>query len=360
MAPRVNVRFDQLDTSRLHAGLWFDRYYPGSTQLDQEKAAKQKAQFVQDTSRIPQPEDYLAYYQRWVQLLGDLDAKRQEATVRTRMIVGLGDEGVIETAITLHHTYGVPYIPGSALKGLTAAYARKWLGEAWIATTTNYTTVFGTTDEAGFVTFFDALYVPKSGTNGQALHPDVMTTHHPTYYVNTTPTPPADWDSPTPVPFLTATGRYLIALAGPEDWVNVAFHILSLALRDEGIGAKTSSGYGRMVFIDSATGSTTASVTPTSSAAQPAPEAPTKQPPPAPAERALPTSFTGTVLERDEEVILIAVPGFDPAKVVGMLTIAPDTPNWQRGNSARVEVIGQRTNKRGLIILELKRVPKKS
>jgi len=36
-----------------------------------------------------------------------------------RMVVGLGGESVYETSMTLHHIYGFPYIPGSAIKGIT-------------------------------------------------------------------------------------------------------------------------------------------------------------------------------------------------------------------------------------------------
>src|SRR5436305_15138630 len=54
---------------------------------------------------------------------------------------------------------------------------------------------------------------------------------------------------------LSATGHYLLALAAtdvqqPTRWVDITFQILAGALDKLGIGAKTSSGYGRMVFID--------------------------------------------------------------------------------------------------------------
>jgi CRISPR-associated protein Cmr6 len=39
------------------------------------------------------------------------------AKVLHRLIVGLGEHSVFETNIKLHHTYGIPYIPGSAVKG---------------------------------------------------------------------------------------------------------------------------------------------------------------------------------------------------------------------------------------------------
>jgi len=41
---------------------------------------------------------------------------------QTRLVIGSGTKGTLEMGITLHHHYGFPYIPGSALKGLTRTY----------------------------------------------------------------------------------------------------------------------------------------------------------------------------------------------------------------------------------------------
>ncbi|MCS6884032.1 MAG: type III-B CRISPR module RAMP protein Cmr6 [Acidobacteriota bacterium] len=142
-----------------------------------------------------------------------LDAKTREAKVEGRMIVGLGQESVLEASVTLHRTYGVPYIPGSAIK--VAAAFTKMLGDDWNENSAAYKTFFGTTDDAGYVLFFDALYVPDSGFEGEPLWPDIMTVHHQKYYVEATK-PPADWDNPIPVPFLSATGKYLVAPSGTE------------------------------------------------------------------------------------------------------------------------------------------------
>jgi CRISPR-associated protein Cmr6 len=206
------------------------------------------------------------YESRWVNTLAAHGAHCREARTLGRMVIGLGDASVLETSVTLHRTYGVPYIPGSALKGLAAAFVRtrlantewgKWDDEHkpqhWIAAKP-YEVVFGDTAQAGYITFFDALYVPNTGHNEQALYPDVITVHHPDYYQDKG-NPPADWDSPTPIPFLSATGNYLIALAaqpGCDAWVNLTFDLLGHALRELGIGAKTSSGYGRMELTSAA------------------------------------------------------------------------------------------------------------
>jgi CRISPR-associated protein Cmr6 len=228
----------QADT---HAGLWLDKYL----ESDVEGA---KDQLVHEVAGISTSEVYRKFFGRWQQTLADCGAECREAEVLGRMAINLGAEAVLETSVALQHTYGVPYIPGSALKGLAAHYVMQYQDkEAWGKESEPFRTLFGGAEEAGYVTFFDALYVPDSGKNHQALWKDVITVHHPEYYQGTD-APPGDWDSPVPIPFITATGKFLIAMAGPVEWVEKAFEILELALEREGIGAKTSSGYGRMSF----------------------------------------------------------------------------------------------------------------
>lgn len=249
-----------------HAGLWLDKYLPNEDrpEANEKRDEKPKQRLVKQTARLAMPEVYAEFYKRWQATLCDAGAHCRTATVQGRMVVGLGDESVLETSVRLHHTYGVPYIPGSALKGLAASFARNRLaGPEWGSYEPKdgkqqwkgskvYEVVFGDTDNAGYITFFDALYVPESGHKNdkgqpQALYPDVITVHHPDYYGNKAK-PPADWDSPIPVPFLSATGAYCVALGGPEAWVDVTFDLLQHALREMGVGAKTSSGYGRMAL----------------------------------------------------------------------------------------------------------------
>jgi CRISPR-associated protein Cmr6 len=234
--------------------LWFDKFL--SSQAN-EGEAQPKTELVREVAGIPSPELYKAFYTRWKSQLQASGASVREAVASGRLSVGLGSESVIETSISFHRTYGVPVIPGSALKGLASAYAHQQLeGDEWRKATKDspqgaaHRTIFGSSAdndaEAGFVTFFDALWIPGSGAiEGRPFAPDVMSVHHAEYYRGDN-VPPADWDSPTVVSFLTATGSFLIALAGPDEWVDAAFEILGLALADYGVGAKTSSGYGRM------------------------------------------------------------------------------------------------------------------
>jgi len=140
--------------------------------------------------------------------------------------------------------------------GLAQALAQR-PGPKWQPGTEEaYKVVFGDSDEAGYITFFDALYVPDTGYNKQAMYPDIITVHHPKYYQGEANATPSDWDSPTPIPLLSATGSYLIALAAPDlqenepSWIEKTFEILAYALEEMGIGAKTSSGYGRMTLTN--------------------------------------------------------------------------------------------------------------
>ncbi len=225
-----------------NAGLWLDKYIQSQ---DRESKAS-RPRLIKEVAGIREPkQEYAAFLVRWQRALTDIGARCRKAKALERVIVGLGSESVLETSVTLHRTYGVPYIPGSALKGLASSYARNYLGKDWQAGSEAHGIVFGDTKAAGYLTFFDALYLPSQTP---ALHADVIAVHHEEYYRNK-PVPPADWDDPNPVPFLSTTGEYLVALGsvpGLEEWVDRVFEVLRYALREEGVGAKTSSGYGRL------------------------------------------------------------------------------------------------------------------
>lgn len=232
-------------TKDTNAGLWLDKY------LIAQADDTSKKSLVYEIAAIMQPGDlYGAFFNRWKQSLEKAGARVRIARMKptSRLAINLGAENVIETSIALHGTYGVPYIPGSALKGLAAAYARNQLkDDSWRKNDGEaYKILFGNANNAGYVTFFDALYIPRNVKKDQALWPDVIVPHHPDFNQGQADAPPADWDNPTPINFLTAAGEFLVALSGPDEWVEAAFKILGLALEKEGIGAKTSSGYGRM------------------------------------------------------------------------------------------------------------------
>lgn len=180
----------------------------------------------------------------------------------TPLAIGHGAASVLETNFSLHPIYGVPYLPGTALKGLAAHYAHSVFGRTYPALNReggDYGVLFGTQRFAGFIQFHDALITPNTACG--ALRQDVLTPHHQSYNgividhfdPNKKYAAPRDDDSPSPIPFLTAYGSFRIVLTcegEPErakSWLELAKTVLAEALEHEGIGAKTNTGYGRLV-----------------------------------------------------------------------------------------------------------------
>lgn len=79
-------------------------------------------------SLVNSQEIYVIAYQKQESAIKNLNSKGFFNT-GGRMIIGLGGENVLETGLTLNHTYGTPMIPGTALKGLAAHYCHKAWGE---------------------------------------------------------------------------------------------------------------------------------------------------------------------------------------------------------------------------------------
>jgi len=220
-----------------------------------------------------------------------------------RLAIGLGNASVFDTSITLHHTYGIPYIPASTIKGLL----RSWLITEYFGIDTSgeldlekaecralanetFCSIFGTeektifiknkkkicevisplknskgeaTEHIGDIVFFDAF-----PTKPPTVAVDIMNPHYPDYYNGDKP--PADWQSPVPIFFLTIKNTSFQFLFGvrkgaqpfpnsiefihPDDEkqnksgdvIKVLRDLLTEALTYHGIGAKTAVGYGRM------------------------------------------------------------------------------------------------------------------
>lgn len=202
---------------------------------------------------------YSRAFERWKNSTAEgLDAVFE---TKSRLIVGLGNDSVLETGITLHSAYGTPAIPGSALRGLCAHFAADVWGAKdplFLAPSEGkaggyaYSFLFGSTSNAGFMTFLDAWILPGELTNsGRGLILDVMTPHHPQ---RSELRLPSDHDDPSPVSFLSVAGAFRTVITCELDdpaersrWLGLAMKLLTAALQQWGIGGKTNAGYGRMV-----------------------------------------------------------------------------------------------------------------
>jgi len=171
--------------------------------------------------------------------------------LRDRLFIGLGSESVLEFGVTLNHIYGFPQIPGSAMKGLCAHYANDVWGKAdadWKTAAPLHRTLFGNPDTsdvtatAGAIDFFDAWWEPNSAS---PFTKEIINCHHQNYYSALKDAPPADWDQPIPVRLLAVSGSFLFTVRGPLGWTNLVMELMVEALSSWGVGAKTSSGYGR-------------------------------------------------------------------------------------------------------------------
>lgn len=183
-----------------------------------------------------------AWLRRWKRLADNHQAIQFKARCAWRMVVGLGGRSPVETDLLVHPIYGIPYVPGSALKGLVRAYAH-------LEDLDDDESILGTQEQGGVVIFFDA--VPDRPL---LLDVDIMNPHYPKYYRDTQDTvPPSDDQDPNPVHFLAVAAPSVFHFAvaprltdgTSREKVEKAAMWLKEALRDYGIGAKTNAGYGR-------------------------------------------------------------------------------------------------------------------
>jgi len=237
-----------------HAGLWYDKFCDrwrvegGAWSLAQEKLA-----WIAGTAgAVGQPTLIQEVVDRQLALVEARKGQFGVFVAESRFVTGTGRSHPVENGFVWHPTLGTPYLPGSSIKGLM----RSWAVEAGESGAT-IAAALGPDgrDEhgAGRVVVFDAL--PAGPLTVEA---DVLTPHYANW---TEDEPPADWRSPTPIPFLvTAAGATLVFSLAPTDarsteqaaLVELAWGWLKAGLAGAGAGAKTAVGYGRFAWAEAA------------------------------------------------------------------------------------------------------------
>lgn len=251
-----------------HAGLILDRFLKIVNDSSPE-FRDSRQELLRGVTSIPGKlgELYRLSFRQWNTALSSATA-RSDFKIQGRYVSGLGASSPIETGLRLHHTFGVPVIPGSTLKGLASHFCDQVWGEhdpefKKIIKETDpggnplerpgrwFLDFFGTSEECGHIIFHDAWILPESISG--CLQPDVMTVHHPDYYQQPDGGKgPTDFDDPTPIPFLSIRGTFRVAVScdvGSEQgqqWADLALKLLGQAFEHWGIGGKTSAGYGRL------------------------------------------------------------------------------------------------------------------
>lgn len=251
-----------------HAGLVFDRYlriWAGGVDAPDKSADVRSdlQRFVQQyNERAGRPGEHASLLSQQHARLDRTDESVAQRVYTTsfRLTTGLGQAHPLENGFVFDPVLGVPFLPGSSVKGLLRAHlkltgapsdrVRRLLG--------NEPPRAGGEPEkpqTGSLVVLPAL--PKEWPR---LAVDVVNCHHPAYYGSNGKADPVDWENPNPVYFLAVdTGvEFVFRLAlrpgasgagggeiGRTDlaW---AFDALGEALDVLGIGAKTAVGYGVM------------------------------------------------------------------------------------------------------------------
>ena len=222
----------------------------------------------------------------------------------SRLVVGFGAEHVLETSITLHHLFGIPYIPASAIKGVVRMVSfweiaenlkddeeirklQEYLYDKQISDKfeenelndaelkhecLKHKLLFGTQGFKGLLVFLDAY--PKVEAGKEIFELDIMNPHYTEYYTEKSEIP-GDWENPKPIVFLTVKkgipfhftvliDEYRVEeILNDKDFPKEAKEIIEKwksdnyselnetvkkwvgdALKEFGVGSKTRLGYG--------------------------------------------------------------------------------------------------------------------
>lgn len=231
--------------SDAHPGLLLQRGWLKYTQTDSENAgAGGKTEHIQRICDIPASALYHRAFNRWLKNTSAARFHRCVMKIDNRLLIGLNGSGALETGCSVSHIHGMPYIPGSSIKGALRAWAEKALPEQQA----QFNELFGSHDASlsGLVNFYDAWWVPDSGPNLQKNKPfveEIVTPHHTDYYKSGA-ADATDLDSPVPNAMIGVRGSFLFVYESASDYAGLIKIMLEKTLMANGIGAKTSAGYG--------------------------------------------------------------------------------------------------------------------
>lgn len=103
-----------------HLGLAYDAWAPVGD--DGKVPDGERVTWLSNLAKITVSPDYSRSYTRWEKSFSAPGDRVFKLELASRLLIGHGNGSATDVGLTVHHTWGVPVIPGSALKGLVAHY----------------------------------------------------------------------------------------------------------------------------------------------------------------------------------------------------------------------------------------------
>jgi CRISPR-associated protein Cmr6 len=239
----------------------FSLYFPAWEKDDKDNLIfqeKRKAESIKEILSIPTEsrKQVDAIRNRQVAILSALPEAsrlRFDALSTSPLVTGMGMEHPLENGFAFLNPYGIPYLPGSSVKGVLRSAAEQLIESGDTEWTADLLCeLFGSEDEKspkrGALVFWDV--IPDLA--GHTLAVDVMTPHYGNYYQGKES--PHDAGQPNPIFFMVIPPEshftfYISCddgLATDISWKALMESAYSHALDWLGFGAKTSVGYGQL------------------------------------------------------------------------------------------------------------------
>lgn len=242
---RASLRETVRQTQSAHAGLLLTHSLP----VWEKNEKTEKSKLIDKITGVNFCSLYKKAFERWLVTTSNFEQFCSlSATLNGRLMMGLSTGGAIETGMSVHHTYGMPMISGSSVKGAVRSYAEGiGLSKEFLAV------LFGadedlakqanTLESAGYLVWHDAWWIPHDSQTKPFVG-EVVTVHHQEYYGGSGAA--TDFDSPIPNQQLAVQGSFYFVIEGDTAWANLAIKLLSDTLAKQGIGTKRAAGYGFM------------------------------------------------------------------------------------------------------------------
>lgn len=247
-----------------HIGLWFERYFSAYSVAFDEVDEGARSQWLKTCARQKHGQQFIDRLTskaiRNSQMASAFGGDARVYHCQGRFVTGIGNAHPLENGFSWHPTLGMPYLAGSAVKGLVRAVLETALDDTEAEKKRLLKLWFGTeakgdvAEQAGALIFLDALPVAPCD-----LKAEVLTPHMGKWYEKGEKDPlkpevmPGDWHSPVPVLWLAASDLKLqftvLPRAGMEQAVCLSevWEALEYGLSTLGAGAKTALGFGHFI-----------------------------------------------------------------------------------------------------------------